>query len=52
MLNQIVHTGAMLLDIRNQLTHNVQLMESGEKDEVLNTPKQPETKRFLEFYGV
>ena len=28
------------------------LMEYGEKDEVLNTPKKPETKRFLEFYGV
>ena len=28
------------------------LMEYGEKDEVLNAPKKPETKRFLEFYGV
>ena len=28
------------------------LLEFGEKEEVLNSPKQPETKRFLEFYGV
>lgn len=28
------------------------LKESGSKEKVLNTPKQPETKRFLEFYGV
>lgn len=28
------------------------LMEFGEKEEVLNSPKQSETKRFLEFYGV
>lgn len=28
------------------------LMEFGEKEEVLNSPKQPKTKRFLEFYGV
>ena len=27
------------------------LMEYGRKEEVLNTPKKPETKRFLEFYG-
>ena len=29
-----------------------QLKESGKKDEILQAPTQPETKRFLEFYGV
>ena len=29
-----------------------ELKESGKKEKVLNTPDQPETKRFLEFYGV
>ena len=28
------------------------LMEYGDKEKVLNTPEQPQTKRFLEFYGV
>ena len=28
------------------------LMESGEKEKVLNAPEKPETKRFIEFYGV
>lgn len=29
-----------------------ELAESGAKEQVLNTPQQAETKRFLEFYGV
>ena len=28
------------------------LMEYGDKEKVLNAPEQPQTKRFLEFYGV
>ena len=28
------------------------LKEAGKKEQLLNEPKQPETKRFLEFYGV
>ena len=31
--------------------HKGKLVESGEKAQVLYTPAQPETKRFLEFYG-
>ena len=32
--------------------HKGKLMESGDKEEILNAPKKSETKRFLEFYGV
>lgn len=31
--------------------HKGKLIESGEKEELLNTPQIAETKRFLEFYG-
>ena len=32
--------------------HKGKLLESGPWDQVLNNPKQAETKQFLEFYGV
>ena len=32
--------------------HKGKLWESGEKEQVLSEPKKPETKRFLEFYGI
>ena len=32
--------------------HKGKLLEAGTADEVLNHPKQPETKQFLDFYGV
>ena len=32
--------------------HKGKLLEQGEKDRVLNTPEQAETRQFLEFYGV
>ena len=35
MLNQIVHTGAMLPDISNQLTHNIQLVETRENKNLI-----------------
>ena len=32
--------------------HKGNLLETGEKEQVLNTPERAETKQFLEFYGV
>ena len=32
--------------------HKGQLLESGPKEQVLFTPEQPETRQFLEFYGI
>lgn len=32
--------------------HKGRLLESGPKEQVLNRPENPETKQFLEFYGV
>ena len=32
--------------------HKGSLLEAGAKEQVLDTPKQAETKQFLEFYGV
>lgn len=32
--------------------HKGKLLETGEKDQILNIPKREETKQFLEFYGV
>ena len=32
--------------------HKGVLLESGDASGVLNTPKQPETKQFLDFYGI
>ena len=32
--------------------HKGALLESGDAFEVLNTPRQPETKQFLDFYGI
>ena len=32
--------------------HKGKLLEFGPQEQVLYTPKQPETKQFLEFYGV
>ena len=32
--------------------HKGKLLESGSTEEVLNSPKQPETKQFLDFYGI
>jgi len=32
--------------------HKGKLLESGPKEQVLYNPEQPETKQFLEFYGV
>ena len=32
--------------------HKGKLLESGSTEAVLNSPKQPETKQFLDFYGI
>jgi len=32
--------------------HKGKLLESGPKDQILNTPTQEETRTFLEFYGI
>ena len=32
--------------------HKGKLLESGSKEQVLYTPREPETRQFLEFYGV